>query len=66
MNARRGVIRKKREVGRAMSADTRGMSRADALLYAQKQREFAGEEGRVEREAFAQAAHTRKTCTLRH
>lgn len=44
---------------RHVSADAacRGMSRADALLYAQKQREFASEEGRVEREAFAQAAH---------
>ena len=31
------------------------MSRADALLYAQKQREFASEE--AEREAATQAAH---------
>jgi hypothetical protein len=39
------------------TAETRGMSRADAELYAKKQREFASEEGRAYREAWAQEQH---------
>jgi hypothetical protein len=41
------------------SADTRGMSRADAELYAAKQREFASEAGRSHREEYARKLHAK-------
>ena len=43
----------------ACTADTKGMSKEDALRYAKSQVEFAGEEGREYREAWAQKMHTK-------
>ena len=45
--------------GEAGTAGTRGMSRADAELYAEKQREFASESSREDRVAYAEKLHAK-------